>query len=356
MQYTLIKGTFHVVSQSPDADSVKFRALDNSLWAKIDTDNRAVFDRNFAEDNGVVTIRLEGIDALETHYSAMNPPTPDDIKLLKNIGLPPPAALQVRQPSDMATTSTNALLSFLGVSEAKWRTFGKSRYISEARIQSGETSVVIKKKLEDRIPGYVICGDIEQNGRPVAFVFVGETAAADGVTVPTEQLAANLHYSANYHLLQRGMVYPLYFMSLAGKLRAKLTEATQQALNAARITEPISSTAISNIWQLDASTQGVDITSLAIITEQKAVYPYLFRKVIKHVHRCNMSDYWDAVRANSTVMPPGRITLDGFFNDANPYVYVASEGDFVRLSEVVTARGTTLKMIKPPYDLVFLSG
>jgi hypothetical protein len=351
MQYTLIKGTFHVVSQSPDADSVKFRAADNTLWAKIDTDNRAIFERNFAEESGVVTIRLEGIDALETHYSAPNPPTPDDIKLLKNLSLPPPGALQVKQPSDMGTTSTNALLAYLGVSDAKWKTFGKSRYISEAKIQN----VLVKKKLEDRIPGYIICGDIEMNGRPVAFVFIGDTSAPDGVNVPTDQLAANLHYSANYHLLRSGMVYPLYFMSLAGKLRAKLTEATQQALDAARKAPPIMPGATTNIWQIDASMQGVDITSLAIITEQKAVYPYLFRKVIKHVQRCTMTAYWDCLRANLAVLPASAINLDGFFNDANPYVYVASEGDFVRLSEIMTARGTTLKMHKPPYDLVFLS-
>lgn len=347
MQYTLIKGTFHVVSQSPDADSVKFRATDPLLWAKIDTDNRAIFERNFIEEAGVITVRLEGIDALETHYAAANLPAPEDVKLLKNITLAAPTPLQVKQPSDMGTLSTNVFLSFLGVTDAKWRTFGKSRYISEARVNN----VIIKKKLEDQIPGYIICGDIEMNGRPVAFVYVGETSAPDGSTISTEQLAANLHLSANYQLLQRGLVYPLYFMSLAGKLRKRLTEATQQAVEASKT----AAAGTSNIWQMDASVQGVDITSLDIITDQKAIYPYLFRKVIKHIHRCALNNYWATLRINGTSLPLLPITLDGFFNDANPYVYVASEGDFVRLSEVVTAQGTTLKMHRPPYDLVFLS-
>jgi hypothetical protein len=355
MQYTLIKGTFHVVSHSPDADSVKFRAHDGTLWQKIDTDNRAVFERNYAAENGVIMIRLEGIDALETHYAAMNPPAPDDIKALKTLPLTAPLAPQVKQPSRLAMISTHALLAFLGVTDTKWRTFGKSTYISEARIHQGGSSIVVKKKLEDRIPGYVICGDIEANGRPVAFVFIGDPDVPDGAMIPTDELAANLHHSANYHLLQQGMVYPFYYMSLAGKLRRRLSEAAQSAIDAARTTPPLAPDAITNIWQIDASVDGIDLTSLQVITEQKAIYPYLFRKVMKHLHRCNMNHYWDCLRAARTELSDLPLSLDGFFNDANPYVYVMSEGDFVRLSEVVSARGTRLQMHCAPYDLVFLS-
>ena len=76
MNYTLIKGSFHVVGQSPDGDSLKFRAANASLWDKIQTENRDLFIKNFKEAAGVVQLRLEGIDALEmastpepqTHY------------------------------------------------------------------------------------------------------------------------------------------------------------------------------------------------------------------------------------------------------------------------------------------------
>jgi hypothetical protein len=65
MAYTLIKGSFHVVGQSPDGDSLKFRATNAMLWDKVQTENRDLFIRNFKENAGVVQLRLEGIDALE---------------------------------------------------------------------------------------------------------------------------------------------------------------------------------------------------------------------------------------------------------------------------------------------------
>ncbi len=39
----------------------------------------------------------------------------------------------------------------------------------------------------------------------------------------------------------------------------------------------------------------------------------------------------------------------------NPYIFVVSERDFVRLDEVVTIKGNTLKLKRYPFDIVFLS-
>ena len=75
----LIKGNYSVVRQSPDADTIKFKAIDASHWNKIDTEFRDTFNENFTNENGVVPLRLQGIDALETHYSLPTISAPEGV-------------------------------------------------------------------------------------------------------------------------------------------------------------------------------------------------------------------------------------------------------------------------------------
>src|SRR5688572_8021411 len=102
MNYTLIKGSFHVVGQSPDGDSLKFRATNSMLWDSIPTENREIFLRNFKEQSGVVNLRLEGIDALETHYTPPKPPNAHVTYKAKGYS----------QPEDFGRLSTNAFMDF----------------------------------------------------------------------------------------------------------------------------------------------------------------------------------------------------------------------------------------------------
>src|SRR6185295_12848323 len=110
MKYTLIKGTYHVVVQSPDADSIKFRAANPALWQLIDTENRDVFERNLLEGQGVVQLRFEGVDALETHFTPPNLPAPDDVKLLKNPALVQPAPKGYKQLPTIGSQATDIML------------------------------------------------------------------------------------------------------------------------------------------------------------------------------------------------------------------------------------------------------
>lgn len=325
MKYTLIKGTYHVVGQSPDADSIKFRAANPALWNEIDTEHRDIFASNFNAEGGVVTLRLEGIDALETHYSA-----PSLVKGEKAKGY--------SQPRDLGRLAANAFLEFMGVTGVKWRTFGKSTYIAEAQIDGK----AVKGKLSDSIPGYIITGDIEKNGRPVSWVFRGAAPLPDGAAIPREKLAEMAAASANAHLLRTGMVYPFFFMTLAATVRAALVEAVKQA-QAAAPGQP------NNIWTLDHSMRGINLISVRVITDEKALYPYLFRKVIRHLQRVEFNRQQSGIAGDET------IPLAGFFDDANPHIFVISEQDFLRLDDVVEARGTTIRMKKSPHDIVFLS-
>lgn len=349
MKYTLIKGSYHVVSQSPDADSVKFKAYDPALWQQIDTENRAAFERNFAEGEGVIMLRFEGVDALETHYTPPNITAPDDVKNLSNPALTPPKPKGYKQLPAIGGQATDLMLDMLGVTKVKWRTSGVSRYITEATV--GGT--VMKEKLKDVIPGYIITGDIELNGRPLAWLYTGNTSAPDGFTLSSDQLTNGVEASINYQLLRRGLVYPYYFMSLTGKLRSKLSQAVTEGQAAARQGGEAAKT---NVWHIDTTMQGLELSDLKVITEQKAIYPYLFRRILKHQFRRQMEAYWNALRTNAMSMPSTEaVNLDGFFNDANPYLFVASDQDFVRLGDILEANGSRLWLKKSPHDLVFLS-
>lgn len=359
MNYILIKGTYHIVGQSPDADSVKFRASNPALWQQIDTENRAIFERRIAEDNGVIQLRLQGIDALETHYSPPALPAPEDVKGKTLANVVEPKTGGYKQLTAMGLRSTAELLKMLGVTDAKWRTFGTSTYISEANVSAGTTTGLIKTKLGDSIPGYIVCNDVELNGRPLAWVFTGTTTLADGASLTVQQLADMIEQSANYRLLRQGMVYPLFFMTLSAKLRNKLIAATYLAQDAAKRlgdAAGLPPEKISSIWQIDGSVAGMAIGSLRVLTDEKALYPYLFRKVIRLNYRTQMELYWESLR---TLRVPENVSqgvdLSGFFRDANPYVFVISDQDFVRLDEVVQIVGNQLKMTKLPQDLVLMS-
>ncbi|MBK6793438.1 MAG: hypothetical protein IPG80_13090 [Anaerolineales bacterium] len=80
MKYLLIKGSMHVVGYSPDGDSMMFKAANPALWDGLENENKEIFTEKLTKENGAVQLRLEGIDALETHFGPMPLPTPPDLK------------------------------------------------------------------------------------------------------------------------------------------------------------------------------------------------------------------------------------------------------------------------------------
>ena len=80
MDYVVIKGSYQVVGYSPDGDSLMFRADDPTVWDKIITEEtETVFRQKPAstKDQGAVQLRLQGIDAPETHFRPSEGVAPD---------------------------------------------------------------------------------------------------------------------------------------------------------------------------------------------------------------------------------------------------------------------------------------
>lgn len=250
----------------------------------------------------------------------------------------------------------------VGVKKAEWRKFGKTTWIAKARFEQNGQEIWVDKKQEDTIPAYIVTSDIEKNGRPLAWVFPGDTADTDGAELTKEMLASRLEKSVNYQLLRHGLVYPYLFMTLAGRMRDKLIEAVRLAQSDALQKGQSAAgrpNKIPNLWVYDKSvTDGVKITDLKNITDEAEIHPYLFRKIVKLWYAQRMRQYWDALRENKSYVfdeNDKNLILDGLFEDGDPYVFIVSDQDFVKLSEIVQVKDNTLRLLRQPMDIVFLS-
>ncbi|MGB1253110.1 MAG: thermonuclease family protein [Candidatus Promineifilaceae bacterium] len=346
MDYYLIKGTFHVVGYSPDGDSIKFRASNPKNWNKIDTDFRKKFDQQLASDHGLVQLRLQGVDALETHYSPATPKAPKELSGVQSDELEKPASGAHKQPKEFADLATDGILSYLGIDRTVWKSWGPHTWIDEAYAKKGSKEIAYTEKREDALEGYIVARDMEKNGRPIAWVFAGKTRTRDGSSMTASVFSRRVHRSANYHLLEQGLVYPYFFMTLPATLRNKLAAAAQAARKKKL-----------NLWSKDKSANGVSITTVRKLNEEIELFPYLFRKLLKAWHLRNMKEYWAALSGEGSTnyeRNDSRIYPKSLFETGNPYVFLIADRDFVKLSEVVEIKGSKLTMKYPPHDIVFL--
>ena len=277
MSFTLIKGTFHVAGYSPDGDSVRFKALDSSLWKKLS--GPAVQ----ANARGHAQLRIEAVDALETHYMGFS------------------------QPLGAARTAGSFLLSFLGIEDVVW--------------DENERTVV---EAQDGTEGYILARSTESNRRPVAFVFAGESDEKDGAEINLDR--SILKGSLNYRLLARGLAYPMYYNGLFSDLRSPLSRAVANARSGGL-----------GLWPLDKTNKGFSVSSLKAITEEVAVLPKLFRRIISYMGE------------------GGKI--DGFKEQlqkgCEPLVRI-SEVHFTRLDAIVEMKGEKVRLSELPENLIFM--
>ncbi|MFK7770849.1 MAG: hypothetical protein AB8F94_01875 [Saprospiraceae bacterium] len=341
MNYVIIKGNFRVVKHSPDGDSLKFQAKKASNWKKIVTVYHELFAKKIEEGQGVVQLRLQGIDALETHY------TPSKILAPKTIGSKTskkatlPDRNNYKQPEKYGNLATEKLLEILGLQNVVW-----SRYsIKSVDIKKGKTLKTYSNKNTDPIEGYIIVNDVERKGRPISFAFAGKTRLRDGGKITKEKLQKILKDSINYQLLAEGLVYPYFFHTLSAKLRNVLADAVKDAQKKKL-----------NIWLDDQTERGIKLNKFSQITGEHIILPYLFRRLIKHQYLRLMQEYWKALEGNKAHQPKAEsLFLKSFFDDTNPYVFVIDTKDFKRLDEIVVISRNKIRMSTHPGNIVFLS-
>jgi endonuclease YncB( thermonuclease family) len=277
MSFFLIKGSFHVLGYSPDGDSIRFKAKDPSLWKKLSGPPVELNARGHAQ------LRIEAVDALETHYQGFY------------------------QPHKPAKAAARYLLSHLGINEVIWN--------------ETQSTVV---KAQDVANGFILARSTESYRRPVAFVFAGETEEKDGAEITLDE--SILKESLNYRLLARGMAYPMYYNGLFSDLRRPLTKAVTRAREDGL-----------GLWPYDKTTRGFSVSSLKAITEEVAILPKLFRRIVNY-----MGD-------------GGRI--DGFKKHlqkgCEPLVRI-EQVHFTRLDAVVDVQGEKVRLAELPENLIFM--
>src|SRR5262245_38304148 len=150
-----LAGTFRVVGSQPDGDSLHFVPDDPADWAKVP--GPTAVRRN---TSGSAQMRLDAIDALETHYT-------------------PTGGHEQHQPLDLAHAAAAELLDWLGFADV---------------VRDGET---VKSVAQDDRPGYILTRGADLYGRCVVLIGRGDAPGASGtqlmVDVPMVQATANHH-------------------------------------------------------------------------------------------------------------------------------------------------------------------
>jgi hypothetical protein len=285
---TLIEGTYEITGTQPDGDSVHFCPFRAEDWKLLR--GRAVKPNR----RGCNQLRLEGIDALETHY------TPK--ARASALGV-------MHQPLDLARAASAELLKRLGFEHVERR---------------GETVQVARPA---RVTGYILAETTDTFGRPLAFAFRGEHSGDTGDRVALDDQAYAA--SVNHHLLVGGFVYPAFYSSIHDGVRRAMVRDVGRARSRAR-----------GIWQKDRSTLGFTVPERAEeLPERAYIAPKLFRR---------LADY---VAARGT-------GLDGFASflaeRRGDRVLVTSEGHERPFASLVVVEGRVVRLSKPVEELVFV--
>lgn len=243
MPYTLIKGQFVIhypetpkQGPEPDGDTIKFRPDNPAIVNGLTRPGRGPdFTRQ-----GMVNIRFEAIDALETHFREMH------------------------QQLEFALRARDRLLSILG--------FGKVTYFDEPGIQ-----FKVKQVEHHPRPGYVLARTLDQHGRIVAFAYEGTANEPDGASVMLRP--DRTARSINARLIAEGLVYASFYDTLPVDLRAGLRELAVGARSQSLGLHPLSTATPEKAARVDS------VQTL----ETLVVFPKLFRRLSSYFAAGNTS-------------------------------------------------------------------
>ena len=284
MSVLVIEGTYRIIGAQPDGDSIRFYPTTFQDWDLVPGPHKIRQNRSHGAQ-----LRLDGIDALETHYTVTGE--------------------ALHQPLDLARAAADRLLDFLGF----------TAFERDAR----ET---VTSSTPPEVPGFILTRGADLYGRCIALAAPGSAPPMDAnhsvfVDIPL------LHKTANYQLLKEGLAYPTYYRKLFYDLRNEMTKAVNEARPKL------------GVWADDQTTSGVNIQSMKTLVDEAVIMPKLFRRLV---------GYFD--------LNNGDTSLDGFaayLEQRDDRVFLLSDGQWTGLGTVVDVNGQTVKLTKPPEDLVF---
>jgi hypothetical protein len=285
MPYLVMAGECRVVGSAPDGDSVRFYPDDPTEWDAVR--GRYRVRRNAA---GGAQLRLDGIDALETHYS------------------PAEAGGVTHQPLGLARSSAGALLDALGFDRVE---------------RAGDETVTTTEPATVR--AYLYTRGADEHGRCVAFLGAGEPPASSGAQlfVHAEHVRATL----NHGQLAAGAAYPTYYRGLFADLRSVLTEAVARARPAL------------GLWPEDRTATGLAVHGISGLERDAVILPKLFRRLVAYL-RLGDGD-------------PSLAGFPAFLAAQDDRLFLVPEGHWTGLDTVVEVAGSTVRLLRAPEELVF---
>ncbi|GAA1361535.1 nuclease [Streptomyces beijiangensis] len=285
MPMLVIEGTYRVIGARPDGDSVRFYPTDPGRWDLVPGPHKVERNRT-----GGAQLRLDAIDALETHYI-------------------PAHGHELHQPPPFAQGAADALTAWLGFTAVE---------------HDGRGTITAAQPAQS--PGFILTRGADMYGRCIALAGRGPAPGADGGWLRVD--VELLRQTANHQQLADGLAYPTYYTKLYVDLRAALTTVVQEARIAAK-----------GLWPDDTTTTGGKIDGLVSLTESVVLLPKLFRR---------LADYLVLGAGD-----PSLAGFKAFLDQRADRVLILSTGEFTGLSTVVEVTEQTVRLSHPPEDLVF---
>ncbi|GAA1095870.1 MULTISPECIES: nuclease [Kitasatospora] len=290
MTMMLIKGHYQIKDFEPDGDTVHFLPDDPGFWLELPGDHKIERD-----PHGGAALRLDGIDAPETHYQGVGPDF-------------------VHQPLDLgAHAARDALLTWLGFTDV---TQGADERVTSATPET--------------VPGFVLASGADAFGRCIAMAGRGTPIpdAKSGTIIKVD--VPLLHQTANHELLARGLAYPTFYSKLPKELRLDMA-ATARAAQAAKVP--------GSVWAYDATNSGAKIEDLSSLTEHTVVLPKLFRRLADYLR----------------LFGPSLDSLPAYLAGADDEFFLSEQRTSTRgLQRVIDVNDSTIKLRPAIEDIVFV--
>ncbi|HYP45544.1 MAG TPA: hypothetical protein VEQ66_10185 [Propionibacteriaceae bacterium] len=294
MTYTVLRGAFVIryadlprQGPEPDGDTVKFLPDDRDLVEELPLTS----GRPPKLGAHGVSVRLEAVDALETHFAGTH------------------------QELAGANAARDRLLASLGFTGVKYFPSAPNR------VESAD---------QDKIRGHVLSNGVDSNGRVIGFVYAGEAVLpVDRKVFVDEPLVEK---SVNATLLRDGLVYAAYYGSLPATLRTHLADISRRA----RLSKHPD-----GIWpRATADPEGpAEVVDLAGL-QQLVMWPKLFRRLVSYLAEGNASldgfDRW--LRADPVNRDDSLFLLDRL--------------EFGNLHDVISASGSSIALTAWPEDFI----
>lgn len=227
-QYKVVAGTFHVKGFQPDGDSIRFQANKPENWDFFQWES--VIHRAAPKKQ----LRVESIDALETHYEGYH------------------------QSRAFAIAALELLLDMLNIKSVTYS-------LSMTQIVDAD----------DGKAGFIASASTDRFGRPVSYLFPKTAQLTDGAIMDSDTLP--IEDSLNFQLAREGLVYPTFYTTtdriFAEKIRAVVTRARKTKRG---------------IWSIDR-TPDFTLLDIRTLQEDVLVMPKLFRRLVSFFD--NYSDF-----------------------------------------------------------------